>query len=430
MVPFYTKMLSPSDFGISDIIATTVAMLAPLVSLNVFAAIFRFALDDHDHKSLFTNGFVITALGAILSILITGVLHLFAIKYALMVGIYLAVTLFLNLFQNFVRGISHVKRFAMSGILATLTNVASNILLMAVFKLGIQGYLYSLIISSFTASLFLFISSRLDKYLNFKLASITVTKDLLKYAVPMIPNSFAWWLTNDANKLIILVFLGPSANGILAVANKIPTLMNSVFGMFANAWQMTAVKENGTKSTSKLYTLTFNLIFGLLLIGCAVATLLIKPFMSLYVNAKFFSAWEIVPILLLTAWFSNISAFLGTTYMVAKRTNGLITTTLWGMLINIGLCMVLVPFIGLNGSGLAGTIGFLVVSILRFHQTQKFVAFKIDTLLFTTLLIGYILVSAMILINQPLLAFMTVAIMIAYFSIFVTKIIKAKSTVL
>ena len=49
MVPFYTKILSPADFGISDILTTTTAMLVPLVSLNVFSAIFRFALDDENH---------------------------------------------------------------------------------------------------------------------------------------------------------------------------------------------------------------------------------------------------------------------------------------------------------------------------------------------------------------------------------------------
>ncbi len=417
MVPFYTKMLSPSEFGISDIIATTVAMLAPLVSLNVFAAIFRFALDDHEHSKLFTNGLGVTSVGAIITLLLTGILHIFHIKYALLVGVYLVVTLFFYLFQNFIRGINHVKRFAISGIVATITNIVSNIVLMAIFKLGLHGYLYSLIISLLAASLFLFFLSKLYRYVDYKQLDYTVTSNMLHYAVPMIPNSFAWWLTNDANKLIILFFLGPGANGILAVANKIPNLMNTVFGMFANAWQMTAVKTAGTKDASRVYALAFYLVFGILLIGCGIAVLLIKPFMSIYVSSQFFSAWKIIPILLLTAWFSNISAFFGISYMVAKKTTGLITTTFWGMAINIVLCIALVPLIGLNGSGLAGTIGFFIVSLLRFYQTQKFVAFKINFKFFTSLLVGYIALSIAVLLDFNAIAFLILLLMFLVYGI-------------
>lgn len=417
MVPFYTQVLSTSDFGISDIITTTTAMLVPLVSLNVFSAIFRFALDDDNHIEIFTNGFIISTVGAMLSLIIASILETIGLQYALLVGLYLVVTLFLNLFQNFTRGIDHVKSFALSGIIATIANIASNLLLMWVFNWGLNGYLYSLIISTVITSMYLFFDNKLYSYIQLSSKSWTSTKELLKYSIPMIPNSFAWWLTNDANKIIVLLFLGPSSNGLLAVANKIPSVMNTAFNMFSNAWQMTAVRENGKQSTSRIYSLVFNSLFGLMIIGASIIVLTIQWFMGFYVSDKFYLAWQLVPILLLTSIFSNMSGFLGTTYLVVKQTKGLITTTLWGMLANVLLSLMLVPVIGLNGAGLSGAIGFLLVSVLRLHQTRQFVQFEMNIKLLTVLLCGYVLTSGFIYMNHYLVAIGIVIIMSIYYSI-------------
>ena len=422
MVPFYTKILSPADFGISDILTTTTAMLVPLVSLNVFSAIFRFALDDENHIEIFTNGLLISLIGGFLSLVVSGILSLLGIKYSFLVGVYLGITLLLNLFQNFTRGIKKVKSFAISGIIATLSNVLSNVILMWVFKFGLNGYLYSLIISALITTIFLFINNKLYTYISLNKKSWSNTKDLLIYSIPMIPNSFAWWLTNDANKLIILAFVGPSANGIFAIANKIPTMVTTIFGMFSNAWQMTAVKEKEKSYTTELYSLTFNLMFGGILIINAIVVVLIQWFMGFYVSDKFYNAWKLVPILLMTSFFSNMSAFFGTTYLVAKKTKGLFTTTIWGTTINIALSFVLVPLIGINGAAISGAVGFFIVSILRLKQTSEWIKIQIEWKLQGILILGYATLTVFEYINFSLIIIKVSIIMIMM--IFLLRYIK------
>ncbi|MEI3623700.1 oligosaccharide flippase family protein [Lactococcus lactis subsp. lactis] len=422
MVPFYTKILSPADFGISDILTTTTAMLVPLVSLNVFSAIFRFALDDDNHIEIFTNGLLISLIGGFLSLVVSGILSLLGIKYSFLVGVYLGITLLLNLFQNFTRGINKVKSFAISGIIATLSNVLSNVILMWVFKFGLNGYLYSLIISALITTIFLFINNKLYTYISLNKKSWSNTKDLLIYSIPMIPNSFAWWLTNDANKLIILAFVGPSANGIFAIANKIPTMVTTIFGMFSNAWQMTAVKEKEKSYTTELYSLTFNLMFGGILIINAIVVVLIQWFMGFYVSDKFYNAWKLVPILLMTSFFSNMSAFFGTTYLVAKKTKGLFTTTIWGTTINIALSFVLVPLIGINGAAISGAVGFFIVSILRLKQTSEWIKIQIEWKLQGILILGYATLTVFEYINFSLIIIKVSIIMIMM--IFLLRYIK------
>ncbi|MQW22635.1 MULTISPECIES: lipopolysaccharide biosynthesis protein [unclassified Lactococcus] len=419
MVPFYTKVLTTSEFGLSDIIITTVSMLLPLLSLNIFSAIFRYALDKgEDQVQIFTNGFVVSVIGMFISLGVAGICSIAGLKYSFLIGVYLSVTLFLNLFQNFTRGIGKVKTYALSGIINSFTNVFSNLLLMWIFKLGLNGYLYSLIISVVSTSIFLFFYNKLYKYIDYNRVSWIKTKELLRYSIPMIPNSFAWWLTNDANKIIILTFLGTSANGLLAVANKIPSMITTLFSMFTNAWQMTAVDENGKKNTSELYNVTFNMIFGGLIILCSIIVLFIRLFMKFYVDVSYFEAWKIVPFLLLSSIFSSVSAFFGTTYLVAKETKGLIMTTIWGMITNIVFCLILVPIIGINGAGVSGSIGFLVVSMLRFKQTKKYVQLKLSRLFLILLLIGYLLITALVILELNIgISFCVFVVMIIIFVI-------------
>lgn len=98
-------------------------------------------------------------------------------------------------------------------------------------------------------------------------------------------------------------------------------------------------------------------------------------------------------------------------------TAGLITTTLWGMLANIALSFALVPVIGLNGAGVSGSLGFLLVTILRYRQTQKFVPVKVNWSLLSAFIALYGLVSILTLTDQPV--FYGGAIVLAMFALLV-----------
>lgn len=41
MVPFYTSMLTPADYGIADLISTTVMLLVPIFTLDIQDAVMR-----------------------------------------------------------------------------------------------------------------------------------------------------------------------------------------------------------------------------------------------------------------------------------------------------------------------------------------------------------------------------------------------------
>lgn len=426
MVPIYTSILSASAFGVSDLINTTVNMLLPVVSLNIFTAVFRWGLDKEKNKNeIFSNGSVLTGFGFMISILSGIVIYSMGIKYWWTVGFYLGLMLVLNHFQNFARGMDRIRLYAMSGVVVSVVNVLSNIVLMIIYKHGLDGYLLSLVISNFCGVIFLFFAGEFWKFWDKNLVSKSGIKEMLVYSMPMIPNNFTWWLTNDASRLIILAFVGPAGNGYFAIANKIPSLLSTAFALFQNAWQISAVETAKHKSVSKIYSITFNVTLNLLLLGSGVMVSIIKIFMHYYVSPSFFKAWEFVPILLLTAVFSNVSAFLGTTYLVAKKTKGLFKTTIWGTIINIALSLALIPLLGVHGAGISGAVGFLAVSIIRLKQTSEWINIRVKWGTSALMLLGYASLTSIVYLNDDLI-FAKIIIIILMTVVFATYLKSAK----
>lgn len=70
------------------------------------------------------------------------------------------------------------------------------------------------------------------KVVSFKCIDKKILKMILKYSIPLVPNSLMWWIMAAGDKYIINYFLGDSANGIYSLALKIPQIINMVYSLF------------------------------------------------------------------------------------------------------------------------------------------------------------------------------------------------------
>lgn len=406
LVPLYTYVLTTSQYGTVDVLTTTVAVFLPIVSLSIFDAVFRFLMDKNENeKSVFTNGLLVTLYSAALMIIVYPLLLFLKVPFAFSFLIILFLNVLLAIFQNFTRAVGFVKIFALTGIVNAFTLGLFNILFLVVFKFGIAGYLFSIIFSLACSIIFISLTTKIWRFIDLQFLSFKEIKRFLKYSIPLIPNSLSWWMTNDASRFFILFFVGVSGNGLFAVSNKIPTVLSVFFGIFAQAWQISAVSEFDQDDAPEFYSKVFNLLISFSFISVGFFVLFIKPFMSIYVSSDFFKAWQYVPVLLLAATFSNFSSFLGTVYLAAKRTSGIFFTTVFGMIINVISCWFLIPVIGVHGAGIGGSLGFFTVTIIRYFQTKRFMVITVD---WTKSIISFVLILLMIctlLINVPFVYF-------------------------
>lgn len=380
MVPFYTYELSTTQFGDVDLITTTVNMFLPIISLSAFDAVLRFVMDKKEKKEvILTNALFITLCGSIFFLFILlAASFLKNIKNLEYLYLILVSQVIQSTFSEYARAIGKIKLFALNGILGTFVTAISNIILIHNFKLGIDGYLISMIVASFSCIVFLYYKLHLCYKIQIKYIKINQLKKILKYSIPLIPNALSWWATNASNRYIILFFLGMSANGLFAVANKIPSILSILNSIFFQSWQLSAIEEFESDSKDEYYTNIFSAYIQLLFICTSGIIFILRIFLKFWVSSAYYSCWKIVPFLLLSVIYSSISSFLGTNYIAAKKTVGVMTTTFIGAIINVIFCLLFIPYFGVNGAGIASALSFLFICVYRLRDTQKFVRIKID----------------------------------------------------
>lgn len=379
LIPFYTFVLSRSQFGTVDLITSGTNFLLPVITLSIFDAVFRFTMDKHqDKKIIFMNGLVISFVGCLVGILIIPVLSAFDVPMPLHIYMLLISSAILNLFSNFARAIGKVKIFAFGGILGTLVTASANVILLFVFRTGVEGYLNSIIIANLAVILFFIVMTKSSIKIDFNYVNKNIIYKMLIYSLPLIPNAFSWWINSSADKYFILLFIGPAANGIYAVASKIPTLLNVVNQIFFQSWQISAVEEVKSEDASAFYSKIFNYFWSVQFIGIGIILFILKPLMTIIVAENYDSAWKYVPFLLIAVMYSSMSGFLGTTYTAVKRTRGIFITTIIGSICNIIFGLIFVPIFGIQGASFAGLLSFGVVLLIRIIDTRKFIVIKTD----------------------------------------------------
>ncbi|XXO41367.1 oligosaccharide flippase family protein [Lactiplantibacillus plantarum] len=205
LIPIFTRYMGTAQFGQVDLITTTINMLLPVVALSVADAVFRFVMDKNsDQVAVFTNGLSFTVLMIIIANLVYPVLVILNVNYAKYILIYLCVGLIQSLMQNFVRGIGYVKLFALNGLISSFVLAGVGLVRIVLQHGGVDGYLDALILSNGASIVFLGVFSKIWKFYALSALNRTFLITMLRYSIPLIPNAFLWFFTNDASRFLSL----------------------------------------------------------------------------------------------------------------------------------------------------------------------------------------------------------------------------------
>ena len=381
LVPLYTYNLSTIEYGLTDLINTTISLLIPVFTLSTSDAILRFVMDKtYDKRVVLNNTLLIFFIGFVT---VTFILLLFQqlLPFERYIMLFIAMlftqTLQIGLGQ-YVRAQGKVYLFALNGIFSALVIFIGGFITLVKYNFGIIGYFISYIFGYSISIFLLIIKGQIWKDINIKLIKLSEIKKILRYSFPLMPNSLMWWIVNSSNRYVITLFLGLSANGIFGVSSKIPSLLNVVNSIFFQAWQMSAIEEYDSKENSKFYSTVFNIFSFIMLFTTSLILFLLKFIIGLLAENSYVESWKYVPFLLIGVVFSSFSGFLGTNYIAAKKTFGVFKSSVYGAIINIIILFSLVPNIGLNGASIATMFSYFVIWIIRIKDTKKYVDIKVD----------------------------------------------------
>ncbi|MGN0601382.1 MAG: lipopolysaccharide biosynthesis protein [Oscillospiraceae bacterium] len=416
LVKVYTTYLTPAEMGVNDVITQIANWLLPIVTMTISEAIIRFGLDKaYDKQKVFTVGNVVcfsglAILGIILPIVtISGIADKYLSGYSLLLFVYIFSSSLKLVYSTFVRALEKVKLYAFNGILTTFFTLVGTITFIMGFKMGNTGYLLSIILSDMISVIFLTFTAKLWRYIDFRHIDRELFRTMLRYSLPLMPAQLLWLITNSSDSFMTTHYLGSEYTGILSASYKIPNLVATVYLMFGQAWNMSAIMENDSDERDKFYTNVFNLNQCLLYILAAGCLLIVKPLTGIWLGQSFQSSVKYSPILIYSSVFSCFTTFLGSIYIASKCTKRSLVTSLFSGIINVTLNIILIPRIGLYGPAISTVASYMTVFIIRAYDSRKILPFDLKI---KKIIINNIILLIMVAVNviQPYLSSMKLSI--------------------
>ena len=373
LMPLYTSALTTSQYGTAELLNNTIEIVLPLATLCIIDALYRFTIDENsNYSTLFINSCIIIIAGntvvAIGCFIVYKVLHY---KYAIYFFILFFSTTLYKLTTQFARGLGHVKRYSLYGILNAIILVISNYVMLIVFNGDVESYLLSFSLGYGITGIFALLCSKEYKLIKLSQFRVDCLKDMLSYSIPNIPTMISWWVYSLSDRYILLFFDGAEMAGLYTAGSKFPAMINLVASIFQMAWQYSTAVEIGDKNSKSFFSNVFRL-YSYTCIGiCAVLILLNRPICRILLQSDFFQAWKFTPMLLLGATFGAIGIFFGTFYNALKNNKMLMLSTIVGGVSNIIINIILIPSMGALGAAIATAISYFAVMIIRMIDVGK-----------------------------------------------------------
>ncbi len=380
LLPLYTSVLSTADYGTVDLMTSTVSLLLPILTVNVQDAVLRFALGrEAAPDRVLAVGLHTVAAGA--CVLLLAEAALLASELSPVDDIYLAflfamfvLTSLGNVLTMYVKAQDQVRSLVVSGIGSTLVTCTLAIVLLVVVQAGVLGYMAATAAGSlFTVVVLAFAGGVSPRAIGGRLPA-GLAKAMLAYSAPLIANGLAWWVNDVSDRYVVTLICGAAANGVYAVAFKIPTILSTLQSIFYNAWSISAIKEFNPEDSDGFLGRMYALYSCAMALCCSGIMLLDIPLAHLLYANEFFEAWRYVPFLLVGVFLNGLALFEGCIFGAAKRTKDVSTTTIAGAAVSIASCIALTLALGPIGAAIATFLGYLVTWGVRTAVMVKRVA--------------------------------------------------------
>lgn len=383
LTPLYAYALTAEEYGLSDLIQSTVLFCMPLFTIQISSSVMRFAMDkNYERGSIFRTAIKILFLSTVLVGGLTGGIVTFMnlSPYYFFLPILYFFSAAQEIFSQFCKANDKVFLFAIEGILSASTLLVFNALFLLVFKMGVLGYMLAIVISNIISLVFLTIGGKLVKYYKIGKKDRALTYEMIRYSLPLVPSKISWWIMSLSDRYIIGAICGVAMSGMYAIAYKIPGILDVFVNIFIQAWQISIIKryENKDENSSVYCSDIFHKYTALIFIAAACLIIFIKPLAKILFTSSFFEAWKYVPLLIVAILFSSIQNFFGSIYTAAKASSKVFYSTLVGALINLILNFCLIPIWNVYGAIISTCISYMIVAFYRMIDSRRYIIVNVS----------------------------------------------------
>lgn len=400
LLPLYTAVLEPSEYGVQELITTVTWILSIIFGMQLSQGGYRFLLDARNDKekssTVVTNViFVFLLGGTILTILFFITDLFFHPPYIWYVYILTVLYMFFPIGQEILRGENHYIEYALIGFILTASALILNILFVLHYHMGVRGLLLSSIISYIVLSIVLFFRCSLIKNFSIKKINRSTIQEILAYSLPLVPNELSWWVIKGSDRIILSIILGVAANGVMSVAHKFPAAFILFYNYFNASWIETVVLHLKDDDHEEYISNTVNFVLRFILC-LGIGVIAIMPFVfPIMVNSQYIEAYNQIPIFMIATLFNVVVGLTSGFYVANKNTQRVAQTAIMAAIINIIVHLATIKWIGIYAASISSLCAFVFFGLFRVIDSQKYckIRYAVRFYILWGILLLFVLVS-------------------------------------
>jgi O-antigen/teichoic acid export membrane protein len=407
LLPVYTRYITPSGYGVVELLANGVIFASILVRFGMIEAFLRYFFTDEDQARrdalvrraalflLITTTIAAAGLAAAagpLSKLVLG--HRDATTFLIAVlGLWTFTNL--ELAYGLLRVEERLRVYATATLSNVLLTVAASVILVVVLGQGARG----LLLANYAVSTLVLVSlwwTMRGRLLRPRLGERgEQLSQLLRFGLPTVPAEISVYALSIIDRYYIYHARSARLAGLYSIAVKLAGAVAFIVRAFQYAWPPLAYSVRDDAEAARLYGLVTT--YYVLISGWAVAglALLGRWVLRLLTTSAYYGAYRALP------WLALGWAMYGlwVVFLViagrAKVTTRNFPASLAGLAANVILLIVLVPPLGIAGAGIALCGAYVVMLLIMHLLTRRLfsVAFEWRRLAQVVLVMGAVAVA-------------------------------------
>lgn len=392
--PILTTYLSPADYGIVSYVNTVNMFLMVLgfMCLNTYYLVYYYRQDNEiEQKKLLGN---LSIFILILNLFMSLVIFIFGNYFTKTFGgnidffPYIAIGVATNFFNTFSILPSALYRLLEKPTLLVCLNVARGVITLALTLLLVVKYNYTALGVLYSNLVVVFIFAFIFAFVTFKNAifslNIRQLKNALKFSLPLVPGSMAYYLISMSDRILIDKYLNLSDLGIYSTAATLALLLNIVSYGAYKAFEPYIFKTYGNDNFVIMFKKMRDGFAILYLLGAMCLSVFAKEFFQIFATEKYNTAYIYVPLILIGVYISSLTMLYGTVITAREKTLINSMLTICGGLFSIGLNIFLLPILGLYAASIVSSLTYCLIYIasiyysqIRINQTKALYSFLI-----------------------------------------------------
>ena len=380
LVPVYTKVFTPEEYGIIDLYEAFVFFLLVLASLEIPTAMGRYFYDDNSmahRRKIVNTSLGLTVLITILVIVVAFVFKQSALKHFLggtdqnklfIASMIWLFSLSMNTFLSFIpRYDNRPKVYVTVGVIAITIKILFSILFVVIIKVGLMGVLYGYIFGN-TASMLMY--AWMSRQYFKAVFSLGYAKKMLMYALPLLFGVVLMEVWKPWLRHMLTLYFPIAVVGLYAFSIRLTSVNIIVHGAFKVAWKPLLFEKKGDFVKGDVLKRISGLVaMASILMGCFI-TCFAKEATVLIGREEYLSSVQLTGLLVISGIIQMICELRGFAPYISDKTYWVTIANVVAIVAASAFMMIVKDSLGVFGIGFTCIIYDLICYLILVIYTR------------------------------------------------------------